>query len=115
MNIWRQNYEEKQYRLRRISEIVHDVMPADCGLDFEGISHFNHQPSQQEKYRTRNGVIGVKQRLYKNPHGERRKLRERESANNTHHPYSKMTGSRPGMSTDQKHVFGVTTHFSQVH
>ena len=28
----------KQQRLRRISAIAHDAMPADCGLDFEGIS-----------------------------------------------------------------------------
>ena len=32
------NYEEKQRRSRRISEIVHDMTPANCGLDFEGIS-----------------------------------------------------------------------------
>ena len=38
VHILRQNYKEKQQTWRRISEIAHDVMPADCGLDFERIS-----------------------------------------------------------------------------
>ena len=29
---------EKQRRLRTFSKLAHDVTPADCGLDFEGIS-----------------------------------------------------------------------------
>ena len=33
--------------------------------------HHNHQSSQQENYRTCNGVVGGQyRRLYRNPHGE---------------------------------------------
>ena len=41
--------------------------------------------------------------------------RERESANDTHHAHSKMTGARSETSIDQNFVFGVTTYFGQVH
>ena len=47
--------------------------------------------------------------------GNDAQLRERESANDTHHAHSKTTGSRLGTSIDQNLVFGVTTQFSQVH
>ena len=47
--------------------------------------------------------------------GNDAQLRERESANNTHHAHSKTTGSRPGTSIDQNFVLGVTTQFGQVH
>ena len=39
--------------------------------------------------------------------------REQESANDTHHAYSKTTGSRPETSIDQNFVIGVTTYFGQ--
>ena len=38
VNVSKTKLQEKQRRLRRISEITEDVTPADCGLDFEGIS-----------------------------------------------------------------------------
>ena len=47
--------------------------------------------------------------------GNDAQLRERESANDTHHAHCKTTGSRPGASIDQNFTFGVTTHFRQVH
>ena len=47
--------------------------------------------------------------------GNDAQLRERESDSDTHHAHSKMTGSRPGMTIDQNFIFGVTTHFGQVH
>ena len=33
-----QKLEKKQRSLRTFSKFAHDVMPAGCGLDFEGIS-----------------------------------------------------------------------------
>ena len=47
--------------------------------------------------------------------GNDAQLRKRESANDTHHAHSKMTGSRPGTSIDQNFVLGVTTQFGQGH
>ena len=38
MNISKATITRKQRRMRRISEIAHDMTPADCSLDFEGIS-----------------------------------------------------------------------------
>ena len=38
VNVSKTKLQEKQQRSRRISEITEDVMPADCSLDFEGIS-----------------------------------------------------------------------------
>ena len=38
VNISNTKLQEKQRRSRRISEIAEDVTPADCSLDFEGIS-----------------------------------------------------------------------------
>ena len=40
-------------------KFVHDVMPAGCGLDFEGISS-PQSPAihTQENYRICNGVVG---------------------------------------------------------
>ena len=71
VHVWRQNYEEKQQTLRRILEIAHDVMPVDCGLDFECIS------SPQPPAITTRKVTDLlqchwckAQRLYGNLHGE---------------------------------------------
>ena len=59
---WSEHFEgkitRKQQRLRRISEIAHDVMPAGCGRTWSRARHHNHQPSQQEKHRDCNGVVG---------------------------------------------------------
>ena len=38
VNVSKTKLQEKQRRSRRISEIAEDMTPADCGLDFEGIS-----------------------------------------------------------------------------
>ena len=57
--------------LRRFTGFVHEVMPAGCGLDFEGISSPQSPVITARMYRTCNGVIGGQHgRLYRNPHGE---------------------------------------------
>ena len=87
------------------------MTPAGCGLDFEGISSPQSTDITAKKS---TGLATVS--LADSTEvctgintGNDVKLRERESANDTHHAHSKMTGSRPGMSIDQRHVFGVTT------
>ena len=71
VNVSKIKLQEKQRRLRRISEIAEDVTPADCGLDFEGISSPQSPAITTRKYRTCNGVVGGQyRRLYRNPHGE---------------------------------------------
>ena len=60
-----------QQKLRRFAGFAHDVMPAGCGLDFEGISSPQSPAITARKYRTCNGVVGRQyRRLYRNPHGE---------------------------------------------
>ena len=96
---------------------AYDVMPAGCSLDFEGIL------SPQSTAITARKSTGLVTVLLADSTedctgirtGNDAKLRERESDNDTHHAYSKMTGSRPGMSIDQRHVFGVKTKFGKVH
>ena len=87
-------------------------MPAGCGMDFEGISSPQSTAITERKKST--GLITVS--LADSTEdctgirtGNDAKLRERESAGDTHHATSKMTGSGPGTSIDQKFVFGVTT------
>ena len=102
--------------MRRISEIAYDVMPADCSLDFERISS-----PQPPAITTRKVPDSLWCRWHKSIEivwesaWGMTNAWKRESANDTHHAHSTMAGSRPGMSTNQEHVFGVTTHFSQVH
>ena len=90
---------------------TYDVTPAGCGLDFEGISSPQSTAITAKKS---TGLIMVS--FTDNTEdctgirtGNDAKLRERESANDTHHAHSKTTGSRPGTSIDQRHIFGVTT------
>ena len=95
--------------MRRFLGFAYDVTPAGCGLDFEGISS-----PQSTAIITTTGLVkvsladstddctGIHMR-------NDAKLRKQESGNNTHHAHGKMTGSRPGMSIDQRHIFGVTT------
>ena len=85
------------------------VMPADCGQDFQWNSS-SQSPAIAGKSNTETVMVsladstddctGIRT-------GNDAKLRERESANDTHHAHSKMTGSRPGMSFNQNFVFGV--------
>ena len=57
--------------MRRFAGFVDEVMPAGCGLDFEGISSPQSPVITARMYRTRNGVFGGQHRgLYRNPHGE---------------------------------------------
>ena len=87
---------------------AHDVMPAGCGLDFEAISSPQSTAITAKKS---TGLVTVS--LVDSTEdctgirmGNDAKLRERESANDTHHAHSKMTGSQPGTSIDQRHIFG---------
>ena len=90
-----------QRKLKRFTGFAHDVTPAGCGLDFEGISSPQSTAITERKYQICNGVIGGQyRRLYSNL---------QESANDTHHAHCKMTGSRQGTSIDQNFIFGVTT------
>ena len=43
--------------MRRFTKFTDDVTPADCGLDFEGISS-PQSPAITENHRTCNGVVG---------------------------------------------------------
>ena len=92
-------------------------MPADCGLDFEGISSPQSPAITGRMYQTCKGVVGGQAQtiVQESARGMTQVKRERESANDTHHAHSKTTGSRPGTSIDQNFTFGVTTHFGQVH
>ena len=90
---------------------AYDVMPAGCSLDFEGISSPQSTAITAKKSTglvmvsladSTEDCTGIRT-------GNDTKLREGESANDTHQAHSKMTGSRPGTSIDQRHVFGVTT------
>ena len=77
--------------------------------------HHNHQPSQQEC--TRVVMVSLADSMEDCTGictGNDAQLRVRESANDTHHAHSKTTGSRPGTSTDQNFILGVTTQFGQV-
>ena len=56
--------------MRRFMGFMDEVMPAGCGLDFEGISSPQSPVITARMYRTRNGVVGKQHRLYRNPHGE---------------------------------------------
>ena len=89
-------------------------MPADCGLDFEGIS------SPQSPAITGRITELVTVSLADSMDdctgictGNDASYRERESANDTHHAHRKTTESQPGTSIDQNFIFGVTTHFGQ--
>ena len=76
VNVSKTKLQEKQWRSRRISEIAEDVMPADCGSDFEGILSPQSPAITARNTQTRNGVIGGQyRRLYRNPHREWRKLK----------------------------------------
>ena len=95
MNILKTKITRKQRRLRRISEIAHDVMPAGCGLDFEGISSpqstaitagKTHKLVTVSLADSTEDCTGIRM-------GNDAKLREQESANDTHHAHNKMTGS----------------------
>ena len=96
--------KDKQRKLRRFAGFAYDMMPAGCGLDFEGIS------SPQSTAITAKKSTGLITVLLADSTddctgirtGNDVKLRERESTNNTHHAHSKMTGSRPGTAIDQK-------------
>ena len=60
-----------QRKTRRFAGFTHEVMPAGCGLDFEGISSPQSPVITARMYRTHNGVVGGQHgRLYRNPHGE---------------------------------------------
>ena len=53
--------KKNEYRLRvlrRFSKFAHDVMPADCGLDFEGISSPQSPAITARSYRICNSVVG---------------------------------------------------------
>ena len=100
--------------MRRFTKLADNVTPADCGLDFEGYlvttitSHhriFTELVTVSLADSTED-CTGIRR-------GNDASYRERESANDTHHAHSKMTGSRPETSIDQNFIFGVTTHFGQ--
>ena len=60
-----------QRKTRRFAGFADEVMPAGCGLDFEGISSPQSPVITARMYRTRNGVVGGQNgRLYRNPHRE---------------------------------------------
>ena len=60
-----------QQKMRRFAGLVDEVMPAGCGLDFEGISSPQSPVITARMYRNRNGVVGRQHgRLYRNLHGE---------------------------------------------
>ena len=56
--VWVRKLEKKQQRLRTFSKFAHDVMPAGCGLDFEGISSPQSTAITARNTQTRNGVVG---------------------------------------------------------
>ena len=97
--------------MRGLAGFADEVMPAGCGLDFEGILSPQSPVITARKYRTCKGVIGGQAQMIVQ---ESASYRERESANDTHHAHSKTTGSRPGMPIDQNIISGVTTYFGQV-
>ena len=96
------------------SQFAHDMTPADCGLDFEGISSPQSPAITGKSPKlvtvsladSTDDCTGIRT-------GNDASYRERESANDTHHAHNKTTGSRPGTPIDQN-LFGVTTHFGQV-
>ena len=78
--------------------------------------HDNHQSSQQES----TGLVTVSladstEIVQESARGMTQVKGARKCQRHPPRPHSKMTGSRPGTSIDQKHVLGVTTQFSQVH
>ena len=101
---------KQKRKLRRFTGLVYDVTPAGCGLDFEGISSPQSPDITVKKHKLVTVSLANSTDDCTGIHtGNDAKLRERESASDTHHAHSKTTGSQPGMSIDQKHVFGVTT------
>ena len=77
---------------------MHDVTPADCGLDFEGISSPQSPAITGRITELVKGVVGGQAQMIvqESARGMMQIKRERESANDTHHAHSKTTGSRPG-------------------
>ena len=72
---------------------TYDVMPAGCGLDFEGISS---PQSPAITGTTKLGTVSLADSTEDCTGirtGSDAKLREQESANDTHHTHSKTTGS----------------------
>ena len=105
-----------QQKTRRLTGFADKVMPAGCGLDFEGISSPQSPVITARMYRTCKGVVGGQAQMIvqESARGMTQVKREQKIANDTHHAHRKTTGSRPGTSIDQT-FFGVTTHFGQVH
>ena len=81
-------------------------MPAGCGQTWSHARHLSYQPSQIDKAKivtvslafSTDDCTGICMR-------NDAKLRERESANDTHHAHGKMTGSRPGNIHQQRQRF----------
>ena len=105
-----------QRKTRRFAGFAHEMMPAGCGLDFEGISSPQSPAITARMYRSVTVSLADSTEDCTGIHmGNDAQLRERESANDTHHAHSKTTGSRPGTSINQNFILGVTTQFGQVH